>query len=87
MGNPNTSVLALRKELIEIISEFPENERTVICARFGLWSGQSQTLDQVGKDMGVTRDRIRQLEAKALRKLRLPAHQTLLKRHFESMNT
>lgn len=60
-------------ELREILSTLTEKEARVIIARFGLNDRDSQTLEQVGNGLGVTRERIRQIEAKALRKLRSKA--------------
>jgi RNA polymerase sigma factor (sigma-70 family) len=77
------SVLILRKALIDAISEFPENEREVISARFGIWSGKPQTIAEVRKAMGISRERVRQLEAKALRKLRAyPLAQKIVSQHL-----
>ncbi|RME80317.1 MAG: RNA polymerase sigma factor RpoD [Caldilineae bacterium] len=62
----------LREQMQEILSQLSERERQVLEMRFGLNDGTSRTLEEVGKEFGVTRERIRQIEAKALRKLRHP---------------
>ena len=69
----------LRKEIEEILGTLTDREQQVIRLRFGLDNGQQQTLEQVGKEFNVTRERIRQIEAKALRKLKYPARQKRLK--------
>ncbi len=56
----------------EILGELSDRERRVLELRFGLVDGNSRTLEEVGQEFGVTRERIRQIEAKALRKLRHP---------------
>ena len=56
----------------EILEQLSERERRVLEMRFGLNDGMSRTLEEVGQEFGVTRERIRQIEAKALRKLRHP---------------
>ncbi|MCL1857346.1 MAG: RNA polymerase sigma factor RpoD [Kiritimatiellaeota bacterium] len=62
----------LRERLSEVLGTLTERERQVLDARFGLTDGYSKTLEEVGKNFNVTRERIRQIEAKALRKLRHP---------------
>lgn len=62
----------LREQMQEILGELSERERKVLEMRFGLLDGTSRTLEEVGQEFGVTRERIRQIEAKALRKLRHP---------------
>lgn len=62
----------LKKTLKEALSTLTPRERTVIYKRFGFEDGSEKTLEDVGKDLGVTRERVRQIEAKALRKLRHP---------------
>ena len=59
-------------EMEEILDSLSERERKVLEMRFGLLDGQGHTLEEVGQEFGVTRERIRQIEAKALRKLRHP---------------
>ncbi|MGB0386759.1 MAG: sigma-70 family RNA polymerase sigma factor [Ardenticatenaceae bacterium] len=62
----------LKEHMLEVLSQLTKRERDVIMLRFGLEDGQSHTLEEVGAQFGVTRERIRQIEAKALRKLRHP---------------
>ncbi|MCX7853944.1 MAG: RNA polymerase sigma factor RpoD, partial [Caldilineales bacterium] len=62
----------LREQMQEILEQLSERERKVLEMRFGLLDGTSHTLEEVGQEFGVTRERIRQIEAKALRKLRHP---------------
>lgn len=63
----------LRDTLLEMLSKLPDRERDIIMLRFGFYDGKPRTLEEVGKKYGVTRERIRQIEGKALRKLRHPA--------------
>jgi RNA polymerase primary sigma factor len=62
----------LKEQLNEILDSLSMRERKVLEMRFGLNDGQGRTLEEVGSEFGVTRERIRQIEAKALRKLRHP---------------
>ena len=62
----------LREQMGEILSGLPERERKVLSMRFGLEDGMSHTLEDVGKEFNITRERVRQIEARALRKLRHP---------------
>ncbi len=64
----------LRDLLIEILSDLPPREVKILQMRYGLLDGQTYTLEQVGKKLGVTRERVRQIEAQALSRLRHPAH-------------
>src|SRR5437588_3971206 len=67
------SLAMLRSEMEHVLDTLTPRERRVLQLRFGLVDGQQRTLEEVGKRFGVTRERIRQIEAKALRKLRHPA--------------
>ncbi len=73
------SFTLLREQLMEVLNGLTERERKVLELRFGLIDGRSRTLEEVGKHFGVTRERIRQIEAKALRKLRHPSRSKKLK--------
>lgn len=74
----------LKKELVNALDTLTDRERKVIELRFGLIDGQARTLEEVGKEFKVTRERIRQIEAKALRKLRHPSRSRKLKVSFRS---
>ncbi|HCG01011.1 MAG TPA: RNA polymerase sigma factor RpoD [Chloroflexi bacterium] len=73
----------LRESLGEVLSQLTEREREVLRLRFGLVDGRSRTLEEVGKEFNVTRERIRQIEAKALRKLRHPSRSRKLRDFLE----
>ena len=62
-----------RQELLDVVAGLPERERIILELRFGLLDGEARTLDDVGRYFGLTRERIRQLEARALSKLRHPS--------------
>jgi RNA polymerase primary sigma factor len=72
------SLAMLRSEVEHVLDTLTPRERRVLQLRFGLVDGQQRTLEEVGKRFGVTRERIRQIEAKALRKLRHPARRSRL---------
>ena len=69
----------LKEQLDEVLSTLTEREQKVLILRFGLEDGRARTLEEVGKEFNVTRERIRQIEAKALRKLRHPSRSKKLK--------
>ena len=69
----------LREQLCEVMDTLSEREQKVLSLRFGLLDGKPHTLEEVGKDFQVTRERIRQIEAKALRKLRHPTRSRKLR--------
>ena len=73
----------LREQLEEMLGELTEREREVLRLRFGLEDGRAHTLEEVGKRFNVTRERIRQIEAKALRKLRHPSRSKRLRDYLE----
>ena len=69
----------LREQLIEVLRTLTPREEQVLTLRFGLEDGRPRTLEEVGKVFNITRERIRQIEAKALRKLRHPSRSRKLK--------
>lgn len=73
----------LQKQLREVLDTLSEREKKVLILRFGLDDGRPRTLEEVGKEFNVTRERIRQIEAKALRKLRHPSRSKKLKDYLE----
>ncbi len=73
----------LRERIVEVLSELSNRERDVLRMRFGLDDGYPRTLEEVGRHFQVTRERIRQIEAKALRKLRHPSRSRKLKAFLE----
>lgn len=76
----------LREELMNVLEGLTEREQKVLKLRFGLEDGRARTLEEVGKEFQVTRERIRQIEAKALRKLRHPSRSRKLKDFLEENN-
>lgn len=74
----------LREKIIDVLQSLTEREREVLTYRFGLKDGYSRTLEEVGKIFNVTRERIRQIEAKALRKMRHPTRLRQLHGFFEA---
>ncbi len=74
-----TAKMKLREELDEVLATLTEREERVLRLRFGLIDGRQRTLEEVGKEFNVTRERIRQIEAKALRKLKHPTRSKRLK--------
>lgn len=73
----------LKEQLDEVLGTLTEREQKVLTLRFGLEDGRARTLEEVGKEFNVTRERIRQIEAKALRKLRHPSRSRKLKDYLE----
>ena len=73
------SFMLLREQLDEVLSTLTDREEKVLRLRFGLIDGKTRTLEEVGREFQVTRERIRQIEAKALRKLRHPSRSKKLK--------
>jgi RNA polymerase primary sigma factor len=73
----------LRKHLAEVLEDLPPREARILQLRYGLQDGQSLTLNEVGQRMGVTRERVRQMEAQALRRLRSPRIQSKLRPYIE----
>lgn len=78
-----TSKVLLREQLEEVLATLNDRERKVLIMRFGLEDGKPRTLEEVGKAFGVTRERIRQIEAKAIRKLKHPSRAKKLKDYLE----
>ena len=90
MENENVPVPAdaaaftlLKEQLVEVLGTLTEREQKVLRLRFGLDDGRARTLEEVGKEFNVTRERIRQIEAKALRKLRHPSRSRKLKDYLD----
>ena len=73
------SYTMLREQLVDVLKTLTPREGKVLCLRYGLLDGKMHTLEEVGEEFQVTRERIRQIEAKALRKLRHPSRSKLLK--------
>ncbi len=73
----------LREQISEVLDTLTERERNVLRLRFGLDDGRGRTLEEVGREFNVTRERIRQIEAKALRKLRHPSRSKKLRDYLE----
>ena len=73
----------LQEQLSKVLDSLAERERKVISLRFGLEDGHPRTLEEVGREFGVTRERIRQIESKTLAKLRHPSRSSKLKDYLE----
>ena len=73
----------LKEQLVEVLGTLTEREQKVLKLRFGLVDGRARTLEEVGREFSVTRERIRQIEAKALRKLRHPSRSRKLKDYLD----
>ena len=73
----------LKSQICEALGKLTERERKIIVLRFGLEDGRFRTLEEVGREFGITRERIRQIEAKALRKLRHPSYSRKLRGYLE----
>ena len=77
------SFMLLREQLDDVLETLTDREKRVLELRFGIEDGRPRTLEEVGKEFGVTRERIRQIEAKALRKLRHPSRSKQLKDYLD----
>ena len=73
----------LKVQIAEALDKLSERERRIIVLRFGLEDGKFRTLEEVGREFGITRERIRQIEAKALRKLRHPSYSRQLRGYLD----
>ena len=73
----------LKEQLNEVLDTLTDREQKVLRLRFGMNDGRARTLEEVGKDFDVTRERIRQIEAKALRKLRHPSRSRKLRDYLD----
>ena len=73
----------LKEQVGDVLDSISQREKRVLELRFGLEDGRSRTLEEVGREFGVTRERIRQIEAKALRKLRHPTRSKKLRDFLE----
>ena len=69
----------LKEQLVEVLGTLTEREQKVLRLRFGMDDGRARTLEEVGREFNVTRERIRQIEAKALRKLGAPSRKRMLR--------
>jgi len=78
------SVTMLKQKMGDVLGNLTDRERKVLVLRFGLEDGHQRTLEEVGQEFGVTRERIRQIEAKALRKLRNPSRGKALKDYWQT---
>ena len=74
----------LREQLMVALHKLTPREQRVIILRYGLADGRQRTLEEVGKEFNVTRERIRQIEAKALRKLRQPSRSKKLRDYLDN---
>jgi RNA polymerase primary sigma factor len=79
-----TAYSLLREKIVDVLDSLSEREKKVLSLRFGLVDGYSRTLEEVGRQFQVTRERIRQIEAKALRKMRHPTRIRQLHGFFDS---
>ena len=73
----------LKEQLMDVLSTLTPREEKVLKLRFGIEDGRTRTLEEVGKEFNVTRERVRQIEAKALRKLRHPSRAKLLRDYLD----
>ena len=76
---------ALKEEISKVLQGLTEREEKVLCMRFGLIDGITHTLEEVGEKFNVTRERVRQIEAKAFRKLKSPVRSRVLRLYWQDM--
>ena len=76
-------IMCLKEQLDEVLDTLTEREQKVLRLRFGMNDGRARTLEEVGREFDVTRERIRQIEAKALRKLRHPSRSRKLRDYLD----
>ncbi|MBN2073874.1 MAG: sigma-70 family RNA polymerase sigma factor [Actinobacteria bacterium] len=74
---------SLRMQMLKVLDTLDEREKKIIKQRYGLHSGQPRTLEEVGRDLNLTRERIRQIENRAIEKLRSPVRSNILKEYME----
>jgi RNA polymerase primary sigma factor len=79
----NAAQRILREQIDTVLQKLPERERRIIQLRYGLYDGQYRTLEEVGREFGITRERIRQIEARVLRKLRHPHYGRSLRGYLD----
>jgi RNA polymerase sigma factor (sigma-70 family) len=79
------AIVQARSAIVEALETLTPTQRVVIERRFGLWTGDEETLDSIGRDLGVTRERIRQIEEKALERLMHPGKVPLLAPHWRNL--
>ena len=77
----------LKDQLDEVLNSLTDRERKVLDLRYGLTDGEEKTLEEVGQEFNVTRERVRQIEAKALRKLRHPSRSRKLRDYIDLMSS
>ena len=82
----SASIMMLKEQLMEVLATLTPREQKVIMLRYGIEDGHTRTLEDVGKEFSVTRERIRQIEAKALKKLRQPSRSKKLKDYVDLDN-
>lgn len=83
----SAALMMLKEQLMEVLATLTPREQKVIMLRYGIEDGHTRTLEDVGKEFSVTRERIRQIEAKALKKLRQPSRSKKLKDYVEGTDT
>ena len=79
----SASIMMLKEQLMEVLATLTPREQKVIMLRYGIEDGHTRTLEDVGKEFSVTRERIRQIEAKALKKLRQPSRSKKLRDYVD----